>query len=83
VKLKCGDVTTDDMDAVNGVFLKYLRGEEQSLTINDLNVYFEIYLSNQKGWQRKSDKGGRDIHQRSASACFSSSYHLDLTVLTR
>jgi len=38
-----------------------------SLTINDLHIHFEIYLSNRKGWQRKSDKGERDIHLRSAS----------------
>ena len=65
--MKCGEITTDDIDAVNGVFLKYLRGEEGSLTINDLHVHFEIYLSNRKGWQRKSDKGARDVHQHSAS----------------
>ena len=83
MKLKCGDITVEDIHAVNGVFLKYLRGKEGSLMISDLHVYFEIYLSNRKGWQRKSDKGGRDIHQRSASARFSSSYRLDLTALTR
>jgi len=67
VKLKCGDITTDDINAVNGVFLKYLRGEEGSLTINDLWVYFEIHLRNQKGWQRKSDKGAREIDLHSES----------------
>jgi len=32
VKLKCGDVTTDDINTVNSIFLKYLQGEEASLT---------------------------------------------------
>jgi len=67
VKMKCGDITADDIDTVNSVFLKYLRGEEVSLTINDLHIHFKIYLSNWKGWQRKSDKGERDIHLHSAS----------------
>lgn len=61
--MKCGDITTEDINAVNGVFLKYLRGEEKSLTINDLHIYFEIHLSNRKGWQKKSDKGTRNVHQ--------------------
>jgi len=74
VKLKCGDVMTDDITAVNGVFLKYLQGEEVSLTINDLNVYFEIHLTNWKGWQRKSDKGTREIDLHSASIRFISCY---------
>ncbi|KAL4072545.1 hypothetical protein V8B97DRAFT_2023336 [Scleroderma yunnanense] len=34
---------------------------EHSLTLNDLNTYFEIHLRNQKGWQRKLDKGIREI----------------------
>jgi len=74
VKLKCGDVTTDDINAVNGVFFKYLQGEEASLTINNLNVYFEIHLTNRKGWQRKSDKGTREIDLHSASIHFISCY---------
>ena len=71
IKMKCGDITTEDIDAVNGVFLKYPRGEEKSLTINDLHVYFEIHLSNRKGWQKKSDKGSRNVHLHSASIHFS------------
>ncbi|KAI5988006.1 hypothetical protein EDD15DRAFT_2172890 [Pisolithus albus] len=43
----------------------YLQGEEQSLTINDLNVYFEIHLKNRKGWQRKLDKGMKEADLRS------------------
>ena len=49
MKLKCGDITADDIDAINCVFLKYLRGEETTLTINDHHVYFEIHLTNRKG----------------------------------
>ena len=75
IKMKCGDIMTEDINAVNGVFLKYLRGEEKSLTINDLHIYFEIHLSNRKGWQKKSDKGARNVHLRSASLRFSG-YHV-------
>jgi len=67
VKLKCGDMSTDDINTVNGVFLKYLQGEEAALTTSDLNVYFEIHLRNWKGWQRKSDKGPKEVDLRSAS----------------
>ncbi|KAI6029751.1 hypothetical protein BKA83DRAFT_4625377 [Pisolithus microcarpus] len=59
VKLKRRDIYLDKT-AVDGVFMKYLQGEEQSLTINDLNVYFEIHLKNRKGWQRKLDKGMKE-----------------------
>ncbi|KIM55549.1 hypothetical protein SCLCIDRAFT_30264 [Scleroderma citrinum Foug A] len=51
----------DDIDAVNRIFLKYLQGKEAALTINDLHVYFEVHLRNRKGWQKKSDKGPREI----------------------
>ncbi|KAG2131401.1 uncharacterized protein EDB93DRAFT_1108102 [Suillus bovinus] len=34
---------------------KYLVHEP--LTLSDSNTYFEIFLSNQKGWQKKVDKG--------------------------
>ena len=53
------------------MFLKYLRGEEQSLTINDHHVRFEVHLKNLKGWQRKADKGTREIDLCSASVHFS------------
>ncbi|KIO13539.1 hypothetical protein M404DRAFT_122553 [Pisolithus tinctorius Marx 270] len=64
VRLKHGDIKLD-RTAVDSVFLKYLRGEEGSLTINDLGVYFEVHLRNRKGWQRKLDKGMREIDLRS------------------
>ncbi|KAL4081312.1 hypothetical protein V8B97DRAFT_2027566 [Scleroderma yunnanense] len=59
VKLKHGDVQFDNI-AIDGMFLKYLQGEEQSLTINEHGTYFEVHLKNQKGWQRKLDKGMRE-----------------------
>ncbi|KAL4076435.1 hypothetical protein J3A83DRAFT_4399710 [Scleroderma citrinum] len=48
VKLKHGDVQFDNI-AIDGMFLKYLQGEEQSLTINEHGTYFEVHLKNQKG----------------------------------
>lgn len=77
MKLKCGDITADDIDAVNRVFLKYLQGEETTLTINDHHVYFEIHLTNRKGWQKKTNKGPREIDLCSASIRLIS-YHVDL-----
>ncbi|KAI6152628.1 hypothetical protein BKA82DRAFT_35867 [Pisolithus tinctorius] len=64
VKLKCRDVQLDGT-VINGVFMKYLRGEEHALTINELNTYFEIHLRNRKGWQKKLDKGMREADLRS------------------
>ncbi|KIK22932.1 hypothetical protein PISMIDRAFT_101590 [Pisolithus microcarpus 441] len=64
VKLKRGDVHLDK-SIIDEVFMKYLQGGEQSLTINNLNVYFEIHLKNRKGWQRKLDKGMREVDLRS------------------
>ncbi|KIO12167.1 hypothetical protein M404DRAFT_125937 [Pisolithus tinctorius Marx 270] len=52
VRLKRGDIRLD-------------RTAEGSLTINDLGVYFEVHLRNRKGWQRKLDKGMREIDLRS------------------
>jgi len=66
VKLKCGDIHIEDT-AVDGVFLKYLWGEEWLLTINELKTYMEVHLKNQKGWQQKLNKGVREIDLRSVS----------------
>ncbi|KAI6027124.1 hypothetical protein EDC04DRAFT_2605991 [Pisolithus marmoratus] len=63
VRLKHGDINLD-RTAIDSVFIKYLQGEEQSLTINDLNTYFEIHLKNRKGWQRKLDKGMKEVDLR-------------------
>lgn len=71
----------DDINAVNGIFLKYLQGKEASLTINDLYVHFEIHLRNRKGWQKKSDKGTREIDLRSVFIYFIS-YHVALNSVT-
>jgi len=72
-------MSTDDINAVNGIFLKYLRGEEAALTTSDLNVYFEIHLRNRKGWQRKSDKGPKEANLRSASESASLASTMSLT----
>ncbi|KAI5984976.1 hypothetical protein EDC04DRAFT_2914017 [Pisolithus marmoratus] len=56
MKLKHGDVNLDKT-IIDSMFMKYLQGEERSLTINKLSSYFEIHLKNWKGWQRKLDKG--------------------------
>ncbi|KAI6004429.1 hypothetical protein F5J12DRAFT_783407 [Pisolithus orientalis] len=45
LKLKHGDVKLD-WTVIDGMFMKYLRGEEVSLTINEHNAYFEIHLKN-------------------------------------
>ncbi|KAI5998337.1 hypothetical protein F5J12DRAFT_784922 [Pisolithus orientalis] len=42
VRLKCGDIKLD-RTTVDNVFLKYLRGEEGSLTINDLGNHYKVY----------------------------------------
>ena len=50
MKLKCGHIQIKDT-AMDGMFLEYLQGEEQSLTINELDTYIEVHLKNRKGWQ--------------------------------
>ncbi|KIO07402.1 hypothetical protein M404DRAFT_23906 [Pisolithus tinctorius Marx 270] len=45
LKLKHGDVKLDKT-VIDSVFMKYLRGKELSLTINECNAYFEIHLKN-------------------------------------
>ena len=67
VDLKCQDLTVDDAEAVEAVFVKYLRGEE--LTLNNRDVHFKVHLNNRKGWQKKSDKGIRGADLRRASKC--------------
>ncbi|KAI6000121.1 hypothetical protein F5J12DRAFT_951289 [Pisolithus orientalis] len=64
LKLKHGDVKLDKT-VIDGMFMKYLRGEELSLTVSEHNAYFEIHLKNRKGWQRKLDKGMREADLRS------------------
>ncbi|KAI6035401.1 hypothetical protein F5J12DRAFT_924235 [Pisolithus orientalis] len=64
LKLKRGDVKLDKT-VIDGMFMKYLRGEELSLTVSECNAYFEIHLKNRKGWQRKLDKGMREADLQS------------------
>ena len=72
MKLKRGHIQIKDT-TVDSMFLKYLQGEEWSLTINELDTYIEVHLKNRKGWQRKLDKGVREIDLHCASICFT--YH--------
>ena len=67
VDLKCQDLTVDNAEAVEAVFVKYLRGEE--LTLNDRDVHFKVHLNNRKGWQKKSNKRIRGADLRRASEC--------------
>ncbi|KAL4071195.1 hypothetical protein V8B97DRAFT_2104394 [Scleroderma yunnanense] len=53
VKLKQEDIQIMDTTLVNHVLTKYLRGEQDTLTTNERDVYYEIHLRNWKGWQKK------------------------------
>ncbi|KAL4076527.1 hypothetical protein V8B97DRAFT_2021900 [Scleroderma yunnanense] len=65
VKLKQEDIQITDVTMVNHVLTKYLRGEQDTLVANERDVYYEIHLRNQKGWQKKVDKGFREIDLQS------------------
>ncbi|KAL4078905.1 hypothetical protein V8B97DRAFT_2021244 [Scleroderma yunnanense] len=65
VKLKWEDIQITDMTMVNHVLTKYLRGEQDTLAANERDVYYEIHLRNWKGWQKKVDKGIREIDLQS------------------
>ncbi|KAL4065136.1 hypothetical protein J3A83DRAFT_4190563 [Scleroderma citrinum] len=75
VKLKCRDIGLD-CTAIDGMFLKYLQSKERLLTINDLSTYFEVHLRNWKGWQRKLDKGMKEINLQ--SNCYKIYLRLDM-----
>jgi hypothetical protein len=65
VKLKWKDLTIAPMP-VHDVLMKYLG--HQGLSSSDRLVSFEIFLSNQKGWQQRVDKGKEtDLRCKSAS----------------
>ncbi|KAL4065526.1 hypothetical protein V8B97DRAFT_2025782 [Scleroderma yunnanense] len=65
VKLKQEDIQITDVTMVNHVLTKYLRGEQDTLAANERDVYYEIHLRNWKGWQKKVDKGFREIDLQS------------------
>ncbi|KAI6000117.1 hypothetical protein F5J12DRAFT_702197, partial [Pisolithus orientalis] len=46
---------TIDCTMVDHTLEKYLGNEP--LMLSDRSIYFEVYLANQKGWQRKVDRG--------------------------
>ncbi|KAG1893884.1 uncharacterized protein F5891DRAFT_1256816 [Suillus fuscotomentosus] len=54
VKLQHKDISLDTI-LLDTVMKKYLAHEP--LTLSDSNTYFEIFLLNQKGWQKRVDKG--------------------------
>jgi len=64
VKLKHEDIRMDVSQA-DFVLLKYLQGADDTLTDSDHEIYYEIHLKNRKGWQKKTDKGNREIDLRS------------------
>ncbi|KAL4072999.1 hypothetical protein V8B97DRAFT_2023279 [Scleroderma yunnanense] len=65
VKLKQEDIQIMDVTLVNHVLTKYLRGKQGTLITNERDIYYEIHLRNQKGWQKKVDKGFREIDLQS------------------
>jgi hypothetical protein len=54
IKLQRKDISLDGT-ILDGVLKSYLAGE--TLTLHERASYFEIFLSNRKGWQKKVDKG--------------------------
>ncbi|KAL4077982.1 hypothetical protein J3A83DRAFT_4186233 [Scleroderma citrinum] len=69
VKLKWEDIQITDVTMVNHVLTKYLRGKQDTLAANKRDVYYEIHLRNQKGWQKKVDKGFREIDLQNLTSC--------------
>ena len=51
---------------MDAVLAKYLDGKERSLTTDERWTSFWVHLRNRKGWQKKTDKGMREIDLRSA-----------------
>ncbi|KAG6329830.1 hypothetical protein ID866_9259 [Astraeus odoratus] len=74
IKLKRDDVTIEADGAtkkkINDVLLKYLRGEEHSLTLDEHSVCYEVHLRNRKGWQKKVDHGIKEIDLRRGDYIF-------------
>ena len=50
-----------DTERIDSILVKYMRGEQDALTIDDMDEYCEIHLQHQKGWQKKEDKSFRGI----------------------
>ncbi|KAG2029815.1 hypothetical protein BDR03DRAFT_987512 [Suillus americanus] len=62
IKLQRKDIMLDVM-MLDNVLKSYLTNE--MLTMSDHASYFEIFLSNWKGWQKKVDKGQWEVDLRS------------------
>ncbi|KAG1848957.1 hypothetical protein DFJ58DRAFT_729717 [Suillus subalutaceus] len=62
VKLQRKDVSLDTT-VLDGVLKMYLANE--TLTLSECTSHFEIFLANQKGWQKKVDKGQWEADLRS------------------
>jgi len=63
MKLKCRDIQMDNT-RLDSILVKYMRGEQDVLTISDMDKCCEIHLRHRKGWQRKEDKSFREIDLR-------------------
>jgi len=63
VKLKHRDIQMDNA-RLDSILVKYMRGEQDVLTISDMDECCEIHLQHRKGWQRKEDKSFREIDLR-------------------
>ena len=61
--MKHGDIQMDNA-RLDSVLVKYMRGEQDALTIDDMDVCCEIHLRHRKGWQKKEDKSFREIDLR-------------------
>ncbi|KIK32078.1 hypothetical protein CY34DRAFT_760908 [Suillus luteus UH-Slu-Lm8-n1] len=62
IKLQRKDISLDGT-ILDGVLKSYLAGE--ALMLHERASYFEIFLSNRKGWQKKVDKGKWEADLRS------------------
>ncbi|KAG1868094.1 hypothetical protein C8R48DRAFT_771798 [Suillus tomentosus] len=62
VKLQRKDISLDTT-VLDGVLKTYLANE--TLTLSKCTPYFEIFLANRKGWQKKVDKGQWEADLRS------------------
>ena len=63
MKLKRRNIQMDT-EQIDSILVKYMRGEQDALTIDDMDEYCEIHLWHRKGWQKKEDKSFRGIDLR-------------------
>jgi len=61
-----------DIARLDSVLVKYMKGEQDALTIDDMEEYCEIHLQHRKGWQKKEDKSFREIDLRGKHCDFNS-----------